>query len=88
MLRRHLPEIRRVTTRDDRGEVDIAWIRLELGDGSTIVVYGLEEDGYRCRRRRLNGEDYSDRPEDIPIEPDLRRRLETVFGSLNFGDEA
>ena len=84
MVRRHLPEVQHVAARNDRCEIDIAWVRLDLGDGSTIVVYGLQEDGYRCRRRRLDDDDYRDRPEDIPIEPDLRRRLELVFGHLDF----
>lgn len=84
-IRTHLPEIASVNVRDDRGEVDIAWIRLELADGSTIVVYGLTEDGYRCRRTRLR-DDCSDRVDVECISADMQARLVAVFGSLRFDE--
>jgi hypothetical protein len=40
----------------------------------------------RAYRSRLVG-DYSDRAEVLTIEPDLRERLELVFGAMRFGDE-
>jgi hypothetical protein len=84
----HLPEVERVSARDDRGIVDIAWIRLELADGSTIVIFGLREDGYRCRRTRLSDGDYSDRPAIETIPEDMRERLVAIFGPLRFDPEA
>jgi len=87
-IRTSLPEVERINVRDDRGVVDIAWTRLELADGSTIVVYGLREDGYKCRRTRLSDEDYSDRPAIEPIPEEMRARLVEVFGPLRFDGES
>ena len=87
-IRTSLPEVERVSVRDDRGIVDIAWIRLELVDGSTIVVYGLREDGHKCRRTRLVADDYSDRPVIEPIPEEMQRRLVEVFGPLRFDGDA
>lgn len=83
-ITKHLPEVARVSARNDRGVVDVAWIRLELTDGSTIVVFGLREDGYRCRRTRLSGDDYSDRPAIEAIPEEMQARLISVFGQLRF----
>jgi hypothetical protein len=82
-----LPEVVRVSARDDRGVVDITWIRLELADGSTIVIYGLSEDGHKCRRTRLADDDYSDRAVIELITADMKQRLMSVFGPLRFDGE-
>lgn len=86
-IRANLPEVVKVSSRDDRGIVDIAWIRLELADGSTIVVYGLREDGHKCRRTRFSDQDYSDRPVIETIPEDMQQRLVSVFGPLQFDGE-
>lgn len=82
-IRTRLPEVVNVSARDDRGVVDITWIRLELADRSTVVIYGLSEDGHKCRRTRL-ADDYSDRAVIEPITADMQRRLVDVFGPLRF----
>lgn len=87
-ITKHLPEVERVSARNDRGGVvDVAWIRLELADRSTIVVFGLREDGYRCRRTRLSDDDYSDRPAIEAIPEEMQARLMSVFGPLRFDPE-
>jgi hypothetical protein len=82
-IRTRLPEVERVSVRDDRGELDIAWIRLELADGSTIVIYGLLEDVCRCRRTRFV-DVCGDRSAIEPIPAEMQERLVAVFGQLRF----
>lgn len=83
-IRTKLPEVREINARHDRGEIELYWIRLELADESTIVVFGVQEDGCRCRRSRVLPDDYSDRPVIEPIPAEMQERLVAVFGPLRF----
>lgn len=87
-IRAQMPEVVKVSARDDHGVVDITWIRLELADKSTIVIYGLSEDGHKCRRTRLlPDDDYSDRVAIELIPAEMQARLMSVFGPLRFDPE-
>lgn len=82
-IARHLPEVVDVYVRDDRDVVVLSIVRLRLADGSEIAVYGV--DTTKCLRSRLR-DDYSDRVDVLPIDPDLRVRLVAVFGPMTFRD--
>lgn len=82
-IARHLPEVVDVYVRDDRDIVALSIIRLRLDDGSEIAVYGV--DTTKCLRSKL-ADDYSDRVNVLPIDPDLRERLLAVFGPMIFRD--
>lgn len=83
LIRRHLPEVVSVNAVVDREIAGIYYRQLWLADGTQIVLFG--EDAPRARRYR-GRDDYSDRTDLVPIEPDLRGRLAMVFGPLTFGE--
>lgn len=81
-IRRHLPEVVSVNAVVDNEVAGICYRQLWLHDETQIVLFG--EDPPRARRYRRR-DDYSDRADLLPIEPDLRRRLTLVFGPIHFG---
>lgn len=83
LIRRHLPEVEDVNVVYGRNETSLFSAALWLSDGSQIVMTGLRGETRVWRSRRANGG--SGWPEILPIEPDLRRRLTLVFGSIHFG---
>lgn len=85
LIRRQLPGVSSVhVSADPDDPAGICYRQLRLDDETQIVLFGADTPRARRYRRR---DDYSDRAELLPIEPDLRERLVRVFGSINFGDE-
>ena len=85
LIRRHLSEVSSVhVSADPDDPAGIYYRQLRLDDGTQIVLFGAETPRARRYRQR---DDYSDRADLLPIEPDLRRRLAMVFGPINFGDD-
>ena len=86
MIRRHLPEVESVHVSTDRDDAARIYYRqLYLSDSTQIVLFGETET--RARRYHCR-DDYSNKADLLPIEPDLRRRLVLVFGALHFGDDS
>lgn len=91
-IKARLPEVVQVWVRDEPDVVRFGYVRLDLSDGSRIVIYrigGTDADSgsvSRCRRSRPIG-DYSDRIEELPIPAEMRARLVSVFWPLRFSDE-
>lgn len=83
-IRARLPEVCGVQHRDDRDPVEVSFVRLELRDGSTVVIYGTSDDVVRRCRRTRRRSDYSDRADILSIDAEMRERLVAVFGSLSF----
>ncbi len=84
-VRRHLPEVESVRVYADPDDpAGIYYRQLYLADATQIVLFG--SDVPRARRYH-RGDDYSDRADLLPIEPDLRERLALVFGPIHFGDD-
>lgn len=86
LTKKHLPEVFSIRVSNDHDDpADIYYRLLFLEDETQIVLIGADAPRARRYRRR---DDYSDRADLLPIEPDLRRRLALVFGPINFGDDA
>ena len=80
-IRCNLPEVREVLVVDRTYPIQITTVRLRLIDGSEVAIYG--ERLNKATRSRIRP-DLSERIEDVPIPGEMRRRLEAVFGPLEF----
>lgn len=76
-----LPEVRDVVCFEQSHLFVPAMIKLILSEDTEIMIYG---PGLSKAARSHPAGDYSDRTKDVPISPEMRVRLEAVFGRLQF----
>lgn len=88
LISRHLPEVIEVGTSNGDGPWSIYAIAMVLCDSTQIIVAGSSElDSGQPRASRFHyTPDSRGAGGRVPIDADLRRRLQLVFGELDFQD--